>query len=467
MATAASASPNPATGTTTALSVLGADDGAEINLTYTWATTGSPPAAVTFSPNSTNDAKTTVATFTKAGSYSFLVTITDAIGLSVTSSVSVTVNQTLTSVTVSPASVTLNEQQSQQFAATARDQFGTALSSQPAFTWAKASGVGSISASGLYTAPASTGAATVTAATGAVSGGASITVTNAAPTVATAASASPNPASGTSTGLSVLGADDGGQANLTYTWATTGSPPALVTFSVNGTNAGKSTIATFTKAGAYSLRVTITDAGGLSVISSISVTVSQTLTSIIVSPGSVTLYEQQSQQFAATGYDQFGAVLVSQPPFTWAKASGVGGISASGLYTAPAGTGAATITAASGAVSGGASITVNNATPTVATAASASPSPATGTTTGLSVLGADDGGQANLTYTWATTGSPPALVTFSVNGTNAARNATATFTAAGAYNFQVTITDAGGLSVTSSISVTVNQTLTSITVSPG
>ncbi len=54
------------------------------------------------------------------------------------------------------------------------------------------------------------------------------------------------------------------------------------------------------------------------------------------------------------------------------------------------------------------------------------------------MLGADDGGEANLTYTWATTGTPPAAVTFSANGTNAAKNTTATFTKAGTYTFQVT-----------------------------
>ncbi|HSH92865.1 MAG TPA: hypothetical protein VK968_01830, partial [Roseimicrobium sp.] len=45
-----------------------------------------------------------------------------------------------------------------------------------------------------------------------------------------------------------------------------------------------------------------------------------------------------------------------------------------------------------------------NQTPTVATVASATPSVVTGTTTALSALGADDGGEANLVYTWATTG---------------------------------------------------------------
>ena len=62
--------------------------------------------------------------------------------------------------------------------------------------------------------------------------------------------------------------------------------------------------------------------------------------------------------------------------------------------------------------------------------------------------------------------SGAAAPTFSVNGSNAAQNTTATFSAAGAYVFTVTITDPGGMSVTSSVNVTVNQTLTSITVAP-
>ena len=153
MATPASATPNPVTGTTTALSVLGADDGGEANLTYTWVATGTPPAPVSFSANGTNGSKNTTATFAQAGNYSFQVTITDAGGLSTTSSVNVTVAQTLTAITVSPAAATLNENATQQFTATAYDQFGNALATQPSFTWALASGVGSVNASGLYTAP--------------------------------------------------------------------------------------------------------------------------------------------------------------------------------------------------------------------------------------------------------------------------------------------------------------------------
>ena len=82
----------------------------------------------------------------------------------------------------------------------------------------------------------------------ALSGTASLVVTNQPPTVATAASASPNPVTGASTDLSVLGADDAGESNLTYTWSTPGTPPAAVTFLPNGSNAAQNTTATFSQA---------------------------------------------------------------------------------------------------------------------------------------------------------------------------------------------------------------------------
>jgi O-glycosyl hydrolase len=100
-----------------------------------------------------------------------------------------------------------------------------------------------------------------------------------------------------------------------------------------------------------------------------------------------------------------------------------------------------------------------NTPPTVATAAAASPSTVTDTTTALSVLGADNGGESNLKYTWSTIGTPPAAVNFSANGSNAAKNTTATFSKAGTYNFQVTIMDSGGLNVSSSVSVIVYSSI--------
>ena len=167
---------------------------------------------------------------------------------------------------------------------------------------------------------------------------------NAAPTVATVARASISPVSGKTTNLTVLGADDHGEANLTYTWATLGTPPAGVAFSANGTNAAKATTATFARAGAYSFLVTIKDSGGLTATSTVNVTVSQTPTGVSITPATTSVTTGAKQQFAATVNDQFGNPLAKQPAFTW-SATGGGSINASGLYTAPATAGAATVTA--------------------------------------------------------------------------------------------------------------------------
>src|SRR5262249_42445883 len=130
------------------------------------------------------------------------------------------------------------------------------------------------------------------------------TTTNAAPTVATAASAPSSTVKGKTTTLKVLGADDGGEANLVHARALVSGPTgALPTFSANGSNAAKTTTVTFDRAGTYTFQVTITDAGGLSTTSSVTVTVAQTLTSIKVSPSSSTVTQGGTVQLTATGYD--------------------------------------------------------------------------------------------------------------------------------------------------------------------
>ena len=191
IATAAAAAPNVTTATTN-LSVLGADadGGGEANLTYTWAITAAPVGVSTpsFSSNGTNTAKNTTATFHWAGNYTFTVTITDSSGLSVAgANVNVTVTQTLSSATVSAAGVTaansiavnITSGQTQQITATALDQFGNAMTAQPAFVWALPSGAGNVSATGRYTSPASGTLATVTATTGAFQATALIAVVSA------------------------------------------------------------------------------------------------------------------------------------------------------------------------------------------------------------------------------------------------------------------------------------------------
>ena len=182
---------------------------------------------------------------------------------------------------------------------------------------------------------------------------------NDAPSIATAASASPKIISSTSTVLSVLGADDNGEANLTYTWAATVTPGATVTFSANGSNAAKTTTATFTKAGNYTFQVTVKDAGNLTVTDTVTVTVNQTASGIAISPASVTLDTSASRQFSAAVTDQFSNA-VSSMPITW-SANGNGTITAGGLFTAGKSSGTASVIASSGTFVDTALVTVQTA----------------------------------------------------------------------------------------------------------
>ena len=355
---------------------------------------------------------------------------------------------------------------------------------------------------------------------------------NASPTVTTAASAAPSiVTSGTTTTLSVLGANDGGEESLVYTWVAVGTPPAAVKFSGNGTNAGKTSTATFSKAGNYTFQCIIKDAGNLTVASnSVAVTVNRVETpTIVIFPLTATLNITGTQQFAAGRVDQFGNVSASQEPFIWSLSDSTSGnLSATGSFQANLTAGGPyTITATGGGTSVSATVTVTsvnnpvgpagftwcanefntfallgpsrvafgkgtqflylenrtglvtfnkatfgddpvpgqakygfvqllstNGRPTVASVANAIPS-AGGATATLSVLGADDGGEPSLTYTWTSLGTPPAAVTFSTNSSNAAKVCTANFSQAGSYVFRCTIQDTGSFTTTSDVVATV------------
>ena len=352
--TVATAAAATVAATTAQLSALGADNDAEPALKYTWAaTTG--PAPVTFSVNGTNAAKSATATFTSAGAYVLRVTIADAANLTVTSSVNVTVSAALTTVAVGPAAATVAMGGTRQFTATAKDQFGASVAVPPAFVWSVAGG-GAISATGLFTAGATAGGPfAVSAISGGKTGTAAVSISaGTPPTVAAPAAASA--VSGATVSLSVLGADDNGAAALTYTWATT-SGPAPVTFSENGTNAARATTATFTKAGTYLLEATIKDAANLTVTSAVSVTVTQALTAVTLSPPSASVRVGATQAFAAVGADQFGQPLTTPPAFTWSIPVASGTVSAAGLFTAAATAGGPfTLRATSGPVSATAAV---------------------------------------------------------------------------------------------------------------
>ena len=275
--------------------------------------------------------------------------------------------------------------------------------------------------------------------------------TNLAPTVATPAAASPNPATGTTTTLSVLGADDEGESNLSYTWdVTTPEPASFQTFffgnpSTNGFSKS-SQIVQFNRAGGYLFRATIRDKGNLSVTSSVFVTVSQTLTTITVSPLNAVVVPGGTKQFTATALDQFGDPLSVQPAFSWAV-SGGGAIGGTGLFTAGGVAGGPyAVSATSGGKTGLAGVDVGtaaNQAPTVAAPMTADHKTVAWASCNLSVLGADVAGEENLRYSWTGSRSGPGptvgLPDFSATGTNAAKDTVANFHGAGDYAIMATI----------------------------
>ncbi|MDB5328643.1 MAG: polysaccharide lyase family 4 protein, partial [Phycisphaerales bacterium] len=197
----------------------------------------------------------------------------------------------IASVTITPSGSTTGVNGTKTFTAVAKDANGNVITAN--IDWSAARGT--IDANGNYVAPATAGSDTITATanttktpgynttssstsafTGTITGSGSTTISvlSATPSVVTAASASPSPVYGKTTTLSALGTDLTGESNLTYTWSVLGTPPAAVTFSAaNGTNAGKSTLATFTQPGDYTFRVTITNGSNLSATSDVTVTV--------------------------------------------------------------------------------------------------------------------------------------------------------------------------------------------------
>ncbi|HEX3134920.1 MAG TPA: M36 family metallopeptidase [Planctomycetota bacterium] len=344
VATPAHATPTTVAGTFATMSVLGADDNGEANLSYTWSLAGKPTSVFTVQNNGRHSAGSTTIDFTQAGAYPIRATITDAGGKFVTSDVTVNVAQTLTTLTISPATVSVPNGGTLDFTARGTDQFGNAFSTEPTVTWSVTSGPGSINAAGLYTATAQA-PVTIRAQSGSVIAFATITVTNGVPTVATVADTTSDPVTGSTTGVTVLGADDGGEPALTYTWSTTGTAPAAVTFSPNGTHAAKSSTATFSKAGSYTLRATISDALAASITSDVTVTVAQTATGLAIDPPTVTLVAGATQTFTGRDGDQFGNPISSSTrTVTWTTSGGT--ITNAGLFTAPSSSGTVTITGA-------------------------------------------------------------------------------------------------------------------------
>ena len=490
VATPAAASPATVTAAAASLSVLGADPAGESNLNYTWSATGTPPAAVTFSANGANDAKNTIATFSKAGAYNLSVAITNALGLTVYSVVTVTVNQTLTgaTATVSPVATTVAPGGSTQFGMYGTDQFGDVMAVPPGnTTWSVYSGSGAITSAGLYTAPAgSSGIATIRAitSTGQILYANATILSEAvwypanATSGTTLADASGSGKDATLSGAAAFGAGVSGNAlSLSGGYA---SLPTGVVSTLNDF-----TIAAWVKIDTLSTWSRIFDFGTGTTVNMFLTprSGSGTVRFAITASGGSNEQQINGTSALATGSWQYVAVTLSGNTGTL-YVNGVAVGTNSSMTLRPSSLGSTTQNylgdsqyTADPALIGsiddfriiGRALSAAEIQqfmyPTVVTAASASS--ATSTSALLSVLGADaTGGESSLKYTWSATGTPPAPVTFSTNGANAAKNTTATFTKAGTYAFAVTIANAAGLTTTTTVNYTVDQTPKNIAISP-
>ncbi len=382
------------------------------------------------------------------------------------------VNPVLTSLALTPNNASVRTGQTRQFAVQSLDQFGAALATSPAITWT-ASG-GTISAGGLFTAGQTTGPGSVTAASGAVRSTVQLTIT--APTTTTTLRlrdaagnilSDVNPVTVTGTQLRVdprIVNSTGGIVNSAPTVAMTvtlAPTNGKATFTMSGSTGN----VVFTRAGSYDLNFS---SGGMT--RRLRVTVSATLTSLQVSPSSVSVQAGQTRQFTAAGFDQFGQALATAPKIAWTATGGT--VSSSGLFTAGQTAGAGSVRATSGSVSSTMQLTVT-APPTATNSLQlrdasgnilSDVNPVTVTGTQLRVdprIVNSTGGIVNSapTVTMSTTSAPSSgVATFSMSGSTG----NVVFTRAGSYDLNFS---SGGM--TRRLRVTVNATLTSLQVTPG
>ena len=183
-----SISPNPQTlavNSTQQFTATGSDEsGAGVPVTATWSVVA---GGGSISPSGLFTAGTTTQTYTN--------TVKATSGSLSTTATVIVINGALASITVTPTPTTMQVNAAQQFTAVGKDAGGNVVPLTA--VWSVANGGGSIAAStGLFTAGSATGtfANTVKATSGAISGVATVTVTAAAPTLATI-TVTPNPSS--------------------------------------------------------------------------------------------------------------------------------------------------------------------------------------------------------------------------------------------------------------------------------
>ncbi|WP_428274975.1 Ig-like domain-containing protein [Candidatus Palauibacter sp.] len=246
---------------------------------------------------------------------------------------------------ISPDAAELNALgQTIQLTATVRDQYGAVMAGA-AVGWASSdASVATVDTSGLVRA-AGDGTATITATSGEASASASVTVEQQVSEVTVSPATALLPAVGDTVRLAATATDANGHAvpGAAFTWGSSDDAVATVDTSGLVRAAGD---------GTATITATSGEASG-----SGSITVTQQVTAVTVSPPAATLPPGDTLRFEARATDANG-YAVAGAVITWGSSDdAVATVDASGLVRAVR-NGTATITAASGATSGSASVTV-------------------------------------------------------------------------------------------------------------
>ncbi len=267
-------------------------------------------------------------------------------------------------ISISPTSATVAAGGTQQFQATVTGSSDSAVQWQVNKIVGGNSQYGTISTSGLYTAPTSDVALQVTvtaAATADTSKTASAAVTvNAAPPP-------PPPPPTISVSISPTTALLAVSTTQQFTATVTGTTNTAVTWSVDGVNGGNTTVGTISTTGLYTAPAT----AGTHTVTATSVadgtksaSAAVTVISLTISPQSTSVTPFGTRQFTATVQGTSNNGVIWSVDGVVGGNSNTGTISTSGLYTAPANVGSHTVSATSSALttySVNASVSVINA----------------------------------------------------------------------------------------------------------
>jgi len=359
-----------------------------------------------------------------------------------------TVNQVMASIALSPAAATLTAiGAAQQFSAQALDANGFPLPTQPTFTWGGGGTVATVSPTGLATA-LTQGTTQVTASSGTITGSANLTVTQDINSIVVAPATVTLDAIGATQQFTAEAQDINGNPlpiQPSFTWNSTDEAVATV-----GVTSG---LATTTGNGSANI---VASAAGVS--GSASLTVTQAIGSIVVTPASATLDAVgDTQQYTAEARDLSGVPLVTQPPFTWSSSNDavatVG--ETTGLATTVA-NGSVNIIASAAGVTGSASLTVAQVTSSIVVTPAAATIEAIDGTAQFTAQALDGNGNPMVpqpALTWGSNNHPVATV--------GVTNGLATGHAEGAAQISASADGAIGVA-----DLTVAQTVASIVVTP-